>query len=126
MRRRETVLSVEELNVRGKHGLAVDGVSFEVKAGEIVGIAGIEGNGQTELIEALAGLERPSSGQIRHLSRPLVLPRGAASFFSRPIGRLVLTIGIYLLIATVLLIIYPSESPPASWAALRCRSSLSG
>lgn len=57
-----TVLEVKELSVEGKHGLAVDGVSFSVRAGEIVGIAGIEGNGQTELIEALAGLTKPSSG----------------------------------------------------------------
>src|SRR4029078_12078524 len=46
------VLDVVNLSIPGKHGLAVDGVSFEVRAGEIVGIAGIEGNGQTELIEA--------------------------------------------------------------------------
>lgn len=57
-----TVLEVKDLRVSGKHGLAVDGVSFTVKAGEIVGIAGIEGNGQTELVEALAGLAKASGG----------------------------------------------------------------
>ena len=50
------VLSVQNLTVTGSHGKALDGVSFDVKAGEIVGIAGIEGNGQTELIETIAGL----------------------------------------------------------------------
>jgi simple sugar transport system ATP-binding protein len=53
----ETVLSVERLSVAvagGESGLR--DVSFEVRAGEIVGVAGVEGNGQTELIEALAGL----------------------------------------------------------------------
>ena len=59
-----TVLEVKNLRVTGRHGLAVDNVSFTVRAGEIVGIAGIEGNGQTELIEALAGLVRPDSGNI--------------------------------------------------------------
>jgi len=52
----ETVLKVENLTVKNAHGEALDRVSFEVKAGEIVGIAGIEGNGQTELIETIAGL----------------------------------------------------------------------
>ena len=56
-----TVLDVKDLKVSGKHGFAVDGVSFVVRSGEIVGIAGIEGNGQTELIEALSGLS-PSAG----------------------------------------------------------------
>ena len=59
-----TVLQVDGLSIGGKHGLAINGVSFVVRAGEIVGIAGIEGNGQTELIEALAGLCRVSSGTI--------------------------------------------------------------
>ena len=59
-----TVLEVRDLVVEGRHGVAVDGISFTVAAGEIVGIAGIEGNGQTELIEALAGLVRPRSGTV--------------------------------------------------------------
>ena len=53
----DTVLSVRDLSIAGRDGgKRLDGVSFEVRAGEIVGIAGVEGNGQTELIEALAGL----------------------------------------------------------------------
>jgi simple sugar transport system ATP-binding protein len=52
----DTVLDVQNLSVSGKHGKAVNEISFKVKKGEIVGIAGIEGNGQTELIEAIAGL----------------------------------------------------------------------
>jgi ABC-type uncharacterized transport system ATPase subunit len=52
-----TVLSVRDLSMRTSEGThRLDGVSFDVRAGEIVGIAGVEGNGQTELIEALAGL----------------------------------------------------------------------
>ena len=60
----DVVLQVDGLNIRGKHGVAINGVSFVVRSGEIVGIAGLEGNGQTELIEALAGLCRVSSGTI--------------------------------------------------------------
>lgn len=59
-----TVLEVKDLKVHGRHGLAVDGVSFQVRAGEIVGIAGIEGNGQTELIEALSGLLKTTGGAV--------------------------------------------------------------
>ena len=60
------VLSVQDLNIpsgRGEH--AVRGVSFDVAPGEIFGIAGVEGNGQSELIEAIAGLRAASSGTIR-------------------------------------------------------------
>jgi len=59
------LLSVRELVVLDERGLeAVRGVSFDVRAGEIVGIAGVDGNGQSELIDALTGLRRPASGQI--------------------------------------------------------------
>jgi len=51
------VLAVNQLSITGRDGTRrLNGVSFEIRAGEIVGIAGVEGNGQTELIEALAGL----------------------------------------------------------------------
>jgi general nucleoside transport system ATP-binding protein len=65
------VLTVENLSVIGKHGEALKNVSFEVQAGEIVGIAGIEGNGQTELIEAIAGLVPVQSGSIRLENREI-------------------------------------------------------
>jgi ABC-type uncharacterized transport system ATPase subunit len=59
----EGVLHVEDLVVRGNTGeIAVDGISFDVYAGEIFGIAGVEGNGQTELVESLTGLRVPVSG----------------------------------------------------------------
>lgn len=64
-----TVFEVKDLIVNGRHGAAVDGVSFSVRAGEIVGIAGIEGNGQTELIEALSGLRRSISGVVEFEGR---------------------------------------------------------
>ena len=62
-----TELRVNNLTVTGREGSKpVNGISFEVRKGEIVGIAGVEGNGQTELIEALAGLVEPNrlSGEI--------------------------------------------------------------
>ena len=61
---KDVVLHVRGLKISGKHGAALDDVSFTVRGGEIVGIAGIEGNGQTELVEALAGLCKVSSGTV--------------------------------------------------------------
>ena len=58
-------LEVRNLSVMGSRGIrVVDDVSFSVKPGEILGIAGVEGNGQTELIEALAGLRPVFAGDI--------------------------------------------------------------
>jgi simple sugar transport system ATP-binding protein len=59
-------LSVSDLVVPGSRGhKAVDDVSFDIAPGEILGIAGVEGNGQSELVEAIAGLRHISSGTIR-------------------------------------------------------------
>ena len=59
-------IRVEILTVQDNRGLtAVDGLSLSVRAGEILGIAAIEGNGQSELIYGITGLEKPTSGTIR-------------------------------------------------------------
>ncbi len=59
------VLRIGGLRVRDDRGqLAVDGVDLDVRAGEMLGVAGVQGNGQTELVEALMGLRRPDSGSI--------------------------------------------------------------
>lgn len=61
----EQVLKVDGLKVRDARGLeSVRGVSFEVRAGEILGIAGVQGNGQTELVEALTGLRSATGGRM--------------------------------------------------------------
>src|SRR5438067_200136 len=61
----ETLMEVDDVHVVDDRGLeAVRGISFHVRAGEIVGIAGVDGNGQTELIDALTGLRRPSGGRV--------------------------------------------------------------
>lgn len=66
MKPEEVILSVKNLTVASKNhkNNAVKNVSFDVRAGEIVCIAGIDGNGQTEFIHALTGLEKVSSGSI--------------------------------------------------------------
>jgi simple sugar transport system ATP-binding protein len=64
----EPLLQVEDLRVVDDRGIEkVRGVSFQVRAGEIVGIAGIDGNGQTELIDALSGLHPVGGGSVRIL-----------------------------------------------------------
>ncbi len=61
-----SLLVIKDLFVRGDRGThAVKGVDLEVKAGEILGIAGISGNGQPELAEAIAGLRTPDAGSIQ-------------------------------------------------------------
>jgi simple sugar transport system ATP-binding protein len=61
----EVVLSVENLSVIDNRAIEkVKGINLEVRAGEIFGIAGVQGNGQSELIDALTGLRKPESGKI--------------------------------------------------------------
>lgn len=61
----EVFLSVRNLTVQDNRGVVmVDNVSFDVRAGEIVGIAGVAGNGQSELLEAITGIRKPASGEI--------------------------------------------------------------
>lgn len=69
----DTVLKVEGLSVPSKihKNDAVKNVSFEVRKGEIVCIAGIDGNGQTELVHGLTGLEKASSGRIELLGNDI-------------------------------------------------------
>jgi simple sugar transport system ATP-binding protein len=61
----ETILQVDGLRVLDARGnVAVHGVDLTIRAGEIVGVAGVEGNGQTELVEALTGLRTVQSGRV--------------------------------------------------------------
>ncbi len=61
----EPALVVEDLSVADDRGQqVVKNVSFEVRAGEILGVAGVAGNGQEELVEALTGLRKPASGRV--------------------------------------------------------------
>jgi simple sugar transport system ATP-binding protein len=61
----DTILRVEDLQVLDERGLeAVRGVTFDVRAGEIVGIAGVDGNGQSELIDAITGLRKIEAGRV--------------------------------------------------------------
>jgi ABC-type uncharacterized transport system ATPase subunit len=62
----DVLLDVKDLvALDDRRQVAVDGVSLEVRSGEILGIAGVEGNGQDELVEAIAGLRQIRSGHIR-------------------------------------------------------------
>ena len=65
-------LHLQDLVIRGNRGeMAVQEISLEVRRGEIVGIAGVDGNGQVELAEALMGLRKVISGEIRLFDTPI-------------------------------------------------------
>ena len=69
---RGTALSVSGLNLVDDRGVQrLTNVSFEVKAGEIFGVAGVSGNGQAQLLEVLSGMEAPTSGTITISGEPL-------------------------------------------------------
>ncbi|RQO77717.1 heme ABC transporter ATP-binding protein [Aquitalea sp. FJL05] len=67
------VLDVRQLCLTDERGVKLlDGLNFQVRAGEIVGIAGVSGNGQSELLEVLAGMLEPTSGEIRYQGADLL------------------------------------------------------
>ncbi|HMN12379.1 MAG TPA: ABC transporter ATP-binding protein [Bellilinea sp.] len=68
----EKVLEVDNIKVVDSHNfLHVKGISFDVRAGEILGIAGVQGNGQTELVQAVSGLNNPVEGSIKFLGKDI-------------------------------------------------------
>lgn len=83
---KEAALEIKDLYVRDERkNMVVNGISFDVRKGEVLGIAGVQGNGQTELVYALTGLLPVESGKIRLLGEALhklsprhVLERGVA------------------------------------------------
>jgi general nucleoside transport system ATP-binding protein len=84
----EPLLRVEDLHVVDERGLEpVRGVSFEVRTGEIVAIAGVDGNGQTELIDAITGLARPSEGRVIVAGQDLT-KASAHDFFEQGVGHI--------------------------------------
>ena len=89
----ETILSVEGLTVPSKTSKkdAVKNVSFQVRAGEILCIAGIDGNGQTELVYGITGLEKASKGTVtlcgKDISKATIHQRNAAGLSHIPEDR---------------------------------------
>ena len=68
----EIVLEVRQLSVYDDRGLeAVKGVTFDVRKAEIIGIAGVSGNGQRELVQAIVGLRKPSSGSLKFAGKDI-------------------------------------------------------
>ncbi|MCV6005346.1 ATP-binding cassette domain-containing protein, partial [Escherichia coli] len=67
------LLEVRGLQARSSRGLpALRGVSFSLRQGEVLGVAGVAGNGQSELVEVLSGLRRAEAGTLTLEGRPLV------------------------------------------------------
>jgi ABC-type uncharacterized transport system ATPase subunit len=88
----EPVLEVKDLTVNdSRHVRVVDGVTFAIRPGEILGIAGVEGNGQTELVEAIAGLRDILAGSVsvsgRDITRATVKERREAGIAHVPEDR---------------------------------------
>lgn len=68
---KEVILDIENLSVKNQRVLGLKNFSLQVRAGEIVGLAGVDGNGQSELVEAISGLVRAESGVIRLRDRDI-------------------------------------------------------
>lgn len=82
------VLTLRAVCADGRQGLAaLTDLSFDVRPGEIVGIAGVSGNGQTELVEVLSGMRRPTGGSVLVNGRNLA-GAGPADVMAAGIGRI--------------------------------------
>lgn len=83
----EVKLSVENLTVKDSRGIEmVKNVSLNVRAGEIVGIAGVAGNGQSQLIEAIAGIRTASAGRVFMDGKPLDVTDKPSPSLRREVG----------------------------------------
>jgi general nucleoside transport system ATP-binding protein len=81
-------LQVQNLNFQDAHGVhRLKGLAFALRSGEIVGIAGVAGNGQTELLEILSGMRRPSSGQMTVLGTTFDVSSASAPWLDPVIAR---------------------------------------
>ena len=79
----ETVLEVEDLRLRDENGVErIKGISFSLRAGEILGVAGVAGNGQSELLDVLGGIS-PAQGRIRLKGRDIPLSGRRANGLAR-------------------------------------------
>jgi ABC-type uncharacterized transport system ATPase subunit len=84
----DTLLRVSDLHVSDERGIEkVRGVSFDVHAGEIVAIAGVDGNGQAELIDAITGLLSPTSGRVE-IAGEVITDRNAYQHFEAGVGHI--------------------------------------
>jgi general nucleoside transport system ATP-binding protein len=84
----EPALEIEDIHVLDDRGLEkVRGISLQVRAGEIVGLAGVDGNGQSELVETLSGLRRATAGHVRVAGRD-VTRAGAGDIIDLGVGHI--------------------------------------
>ncbi len=82
----ELLLKVDDITAMSKHKTrALNGCSLDVRAGEIVGVAGVEGNGQTELVECIMGLMKPTTGAI-HLRGKLTSELSTSEILKLSVG----------------------------------------
>jgi len=120
------VIELDAVSVKREHGRdQLDGITLQVEAGEIVGIAGIDGNGQRALLEVLCGLSRPSRGRVRLLGVDVThtSPRQIASMNVGRIPEDRATMGLLLPLSVKENLILQSytQEPMSRWGILRRR-----
>ena len=116
------LLKVRGLNVAGTDEDGLRDVAFELRPGEVLGIAGIDGNGQSALVESLAGLRRPTSGEIlldgRDITNASVADRTAAGLAYIPADRSATSLVQAMSIAENLALRDIGKPPYSRWGAI--------